>query len=117
MTKAAKSAKLTTADVLQNMLPGERYTIHEIMTRLGVGISSTRSLLAGPVSEGRIRTGQEGRRNVYWHPTEDEPDPERKTAEQPQQTQPTLTGYDASFRRMQELSMLARPRPPGERKT
>jgi hypothetical protein len=113
MTKAAKSTSLTTADVLQNMIPGERYTLHEFMSLMGVGISSARSLLAGPILEGRIRSGYEGRRNVYWRPTGEEAGPDRTTTEQPQQTQPTLTGYDASFRRMQELSMLARPRPVG----
>jgi hypothetical protein len=117
MTKAANSASLISADVLQHMIPGERYTLHEIMTRLGVGISSARSLLAGPILEGRIKSGYEGRRNVYWRPTEEEAGPERKTAERPQQTPAILTGYDASIRRIQELSMRARPRPLGERET
>lgn len=111
MTKAAKSPSLTSVDVLQNMSAGERHTLHEFMTLMGVGISSARSLLAVPIMEGRIRSGYEGRRNVYWRPTGEEAGPERKTAERPQLIQATLTGYDASFHRMQELSVLARPRP------
>lgn len=116
MTKTAKGASLSPLDVLQNMIPGERYTLHEIMTRSGFGISSTKTALAAYLLQGQIRSGIVHKRTVYWRPTEEELGLERQTAEQQAQAQATLTGYDASIRQVQKLSMLARPRPDSEQK-
>lgn len=111
MTKAARFENLTPCDVLQAMTPGEQYTLHEITRRSGVGLSSTRALLASSIAEGLLRTGLVRQRTVYWRPSEVELARERLSVEEAQQTRAVLKGYDALLRRQQELSMLARPRP------
>ena len=106
MTKAKPSPVLTPELLMTQMVPGTRYSLHEIAGQFGTNIPRVHQALADCLARKMVNRTTIGKRYLYWVPTADE-----IVSTQPAQwalPRGVLQGYDATHRRFQDLCLASR---------
>lgn len=70
---AEKQALVVAENVMENMIGGERHSLHEIAGRVNGRVPNVQKVLAECVAIGSVNRAFAGRRHVYWLAAEGEP--------------------------------------------
>ncbi|MFL9999092.1 hypothetical protein PQR34_47775 [Paraburkholderia sediminicola] len=106
MTKAKPGPVLTPGLVMAQMVPGTRYSLHELARQLGTSIPRVHQALADCLARKMVNRMTSGKRDLYWVPIEDE----IATTLPSQRALPreVLRGYDATHHHFRELCLASR---------
>ena len=99
--------RLLTQDiVLAQMMPGTRYSLHQIARLVGASVPNAQRVLADCIGRGVVRKGINRKRDVYWSLTADELS--SPLGSHPALPRAIMQAYDAGNSRFRDLCLVTR---------